>query len=115
MAAKAPTKDEIFNAAAEIAEAAERAAYLQEVCGDDLTLRVEIEALLDQDRSEDSLLDRPVPGIGALIDHSIAQQPGTVIGPYKLIQQIGEGGMGVVFMAEQTEPVRRHVALKIIK
>ena len=45
----------------------------------------------------------------------IAERPGTVIGPYKLLQQIGEGGMGVVFMAEQTEPVQRTVALKIIK
>ena len=45
----------------------------------------------------------------------IAERPGTVIGPYKLLQQIGEGGMGVVFMAEQTEPIQRTVALKIIK
>ena len=45
----------------------------------------------------------------------ISEQPGTVIGPYKLLQQIGEGGMGVVFMAEQTEPIQRTVALKIIK
>ena len=45
----------------------------------------------------------------------ITEQPGTVIGPYKLLQQIGEGGMGVVFMAEQTEPIQRTVALKIIK
>ena len=44
-----------------------------------------------------------------------AEGPGTVIGPYKLLQQIGEGGMGLVYMAEQTEPVRRRVALKIIK
>src|SRR5207247_8302740 len=45
----------------------------------------------------------------------IAERPGSTIGPYKLLQQIGEGGMGVVYMAEQTEPVRRKVALKIIK
>ena len=47
--------------------------------------------------------------------HPITERPGTVIGPYKLLQQIGEGGMGVVFMAEQTEPIQRTVALKIIK
>jgi serine/threonine protein kinase len=115
MAAKAPTKDEIFNAAAEIAEADERAAYLQEACGNELALRAEIEALLGHDRSEDSLLDRPVPGIGAFVDHPIAEHPGTVIGPYKLLEQIGEGGFGVVYMTEQTRPVRRKVALKIIK
>src|SRR5262249_41265982 len=45
----------------------------------------------------------------------LAEGPGTVIGPYKLLEQIGEGGMGVVYMAEQTKPVRRKVALKIIK
>ena len=49
------------------------------------------------------------------IERPIAERPGTVIGPYKLLQQIGEGGMGVVFMAEQTEPIQRTVALKIIK
>ena len=49
------------------------------------------------------------------IDQPITERPGTVIGPYKLLEQIGEGGMGVVFMAEQTEPVQRTVALKIIK
>ncbi len=48
-------------------------------------------------------------------DPPLAERPGTVIGPYKLLQQIGEGGMGVVFMAEQTEPIQRTVALKIIK
>ena len=45
----------------------------------------------------------------------ITEQPGTVIGPYKLLEQIGEGGFGVVFMAEQTQPVRRKVALKVLK
>src|SRR5438445_329773 len=52
---------------------------------------------------------------GPTIDRAVAERPGTVIGPYKLLQQIGEGGMGTVFMAEQTEPVKRKVALKIIK
>src|SRR5579864_6732302 len=45
----------------------------------------------------------------------LPERPGTIIGPYKLLEQIGEGGFGVVFMAEQTEPVRRKVALKILK
>src|SRR5205807_1627387 len=51
----------------------------------------------------------------AITDEPIAERPGTVIGPYKLLQQIGEGGMGTVFMAEQTQPVQRKVALKVIK
>ena len=64
---------------------------------------------------------RQLPGTTALIepqatlDQPITEKPGTQIGPYKLLQQIGEGGMGVVYMAEQKEPVKRRVALKIIK
>ena len=115
MGTNLPTNDEIFNAAAEIADADERAAYLHEACGNDLALRAEIEELLDHDQSEDSFLDRSVPGLGAIVDQPIAEHPGTVIGPYKLLQQIGEGGMGVVFMAEQERPLRRRVAVKVIK
>ena len=64
----------------------------------------------------DELLDPPEPQRGGTIDYApIAERPGTVIGPYKLLEQIGEGGMGVVFVAEQQQPVRRKVALKIIK
>ena len=64
-----------------------------------------------------SFLEQPAIAGDATVYHepSIAERPGTVIGPYKLLQQIGEGGMGVVFMAEQTEPIQRTVALKIIK
>ena len=51
----------------------------------------------------------------ALFDEEIAERPGTVIGPYKLLQQIGEGGFGVVFLAEQARPVKRRVAVKVIK
>src|SRR5262245_10944069 len=115
MAAKLRIKDEIFNAAAEITDAHERIIYLQEACGNDLALKAEIEELLDHDRSEDSLLDRSVPGIGAIVDQSIAERPGTQIGAYKLIEQVGEGGFGVVFLEDQERPVRRKVALKIIK
>jgi serine/threonine protein kinase len=108
-------KDEIFNAAAEIADAQEQAAYLQIACGNDSALRAEIEELLGHDRSKDSLFDRSVPGIATLIDQPIAAQPGTVIGPYKLVEPIGEGGFGVVYLAEQDRPLKRKVALKIIK
>jgi len=66
-------------------------------------------------RQEDSLLEEPASGSPPNLSGPTAEKPGTVIGPYKLLQQIGEGGMGVVYMAEQTEPVERRVALKIIK
>ncbi len=110
-----PNKDEIFNAAAEFADANERSAYLDQACGGSLTLRAEIEELLKHDLEEDSLLDRSAAGIGATLDQLPLERPGTQIGPYKLLQEIGEGGMGVVYLAEQTEPVRRRVALKLIK
>ena len=58
---------------------------------------------------------RPAPGLARHIDQPIREGPGTVIGSYKLLEQIGEGGMGVVYMAEQMQPVRRKVALKVIK
>src|SRR5437764_403167 len=61
------------------------------------------------------LLDAPVPNPVATVEEVVGERPGTVIGPYKLLQQIGEGGMGTVFMAEQTQPVQRKVALKVIK
>ena len=102
-------KDEIFNAAAEIADASERSAFLVAACGDDLDLLTELRELLAHDAAEASLLDRTTPGISKTIA-SDAQ-----IGPYKLLQQIGEGGFGVVYMALQQKPVRREVALKIIK
>jgi hypothetical protein len=61
------------------------------------------------------LFDKPALDISATIDDPIRERPGTVIGPYKLLEQIGEGGMGLVFVAEQQQPVRRRVALKIVK
>ncbi|MEX0610528.1 MAG: serine/threonine-protein kinase, partial [Pirellulales bacterium] len=88
--------------------------FLQEACGTDSALRHQVEALLAAYQQPNEMLDSP--GLVATIDlPPIAEGPGTVIGPYKLLQQIGEGGMGVVFMAEQSEPLQRTVALKIIK
>src|SRR5207253_5004338 len=62
-----------------------------------------------------SFLESPAAAPAATLDEPIREGTGTVIGPYKLLQQIGEGGMGTVFMAEQQQPVRRKVALKVIK
>ncbi len=94
----------------------ERAALLDVVCEKDADLRRRIERLLaEHDLGESFILDTPPADLGATIDSPFTERPGTLIGPYKLLQQIGEGGMGVVFMAEQSEPIQRTVAVKIIK
>lgn len=95
----------------------DRDAYLRQACGTDEKLRAQVEELLRCDQ-DDSFLDGQAPGLEETILESavpLTEGPGTVIGRYKLLQQIGEGGMGVVYMAEQELPVRRRVALKIIK
>jgi eukaryotic-like serine/threonine-protein kinase len=89
--------------------------FLDAACGDDAELRAQVEALLGSHRRAGNFLGGPPTGEGPTLDSPLTEQPGTVIGPYKLLQQIGEGGMGVVYLAEQTEPVERRVALKIIK
>src|SRR5262245_4763101 len=105
----------IFDAVAELDNPDERAAYLDDACGEDQELRAEIEDLLRHDDAADSFLGMsPVSALVATND-LITECPGTVIGPYKLLEQIGEGSFGMVFMAEQTQPVRRKVALKILK
>jgi WD40 repeat protein len=110
------SEEEVFLAALEIESADERKAYLDSACAGDVKFRQRVEALLNRHRESAGLLDEPPPGLNTvLVQTSVTERPGTVIGPYKLLQQIGEGGMGVVFMAEQTAPVRRKVALKIIK
>src|SRR5262249_37856159 len=62
-----------------------------------------------------SFLEAPAQAFGGTVEEAVREQPGAVVGPYKLLEQIGEGGFGVVFMAEQTAPVRRKVALKGLK
>ncbi len=90
-------------------------AYLDDACGGDTDLRRRVRVLLDAHQGADSLIDDPGPAATVTVEKSLTEGPGTVIGPYKLMEQIGEGGMGVVYVAEQTRPVRRRVALKIIK
>src|SRR4051794_31420906 len=101
----------IFGRALEI-EAADRAAYLDEACGPDAALRAEVEGLLHALDQAGGFLRRP--GV-TTPERPPAEGPGTRVGPYKLLQQLGEGGMGAVYLAEQTEPVKRKVAVKIIK
>ena len=111
-----PSLDEIFFAAMERESPETRAAYLDEVCGPNAELRQRIERLLDAQPRVGSFLDSPAAGpTMTLPSDQVLEGPGTTIGPFKLLEQIGEGGMGIVYMAEQTQPVRRKVALKIIK
>src|SRR6186713_1310891 len=108
----------IFFAALE-KPAAERGSYLAEACRGDVDLRRRVERMLTAQLDAASFLETPPSAIVReaipTIDQAPLEKPGTQIGPYKLLQQIGEGGMGVVYMAEQLEPVKRRVALKIIK
>ncbi len=102
---------EIFEQAFELGSAEERRDYLKRTCGEDAALLARIEALLHaNEAAEDLLPDQPKDTI-----RLVFEKPGDWIGRYKLLQQIGEGGCGIVYMAEQSEPVRRRVALKIIK
>src|SRR5260370_1435831 len=91
-------------------------ALLDETCDDDPELRQQVALLLKTHAEGEGILDRNEGGRGPTgIYESLSERPGTMVGPYKLLQQIGEGGMGTVFMAEQTQPVQRKVALKVIK
>src|SRR5437879_10711437 len=102
---------EIFEQALDITPTEERLRFLTSACGKDAALLARVQALLRADESGESFLpEQPKAAVVA-----ITEKPGDRIGRYKLLQQIGEGGCGVVYMAEQTEPVRRRVALKVIK
>ncbi len=114
--------EEIFTAALLRRSAAERAAFLDEACRDAPELRQAVERLLAAHLKAGDFLERP-PSDLMPTDAMVAgpaggndiDLTGTTIGPYKLLEQIGEGGMGVVYMADQQAPIRRRVALKIIK
>ncbi|MBX7104363.1 MAG: serine/threonine-protein kinase [Gemmataceae bacterium] len=111
MTADELNEEEIFDRARRMGDTEDRCVYLDKACGDDQSLRKRIDALLrihDQDRN---FLEQSV----RRVETPWTVSPGSVIGPYSLHELIGEGGMGVVFRAEQTEPIRRVVALKIIK
>ena len=94
----------------------DREAFLDEACGNDAALRTQIRRLVRALDGAGDFLAAPEDGVTAAQGPGpLSEGPGSVIGRYKLLQQIGEGGFGVVFMAEQLEPIRRRVALKIIK
>jgi serine/threonine protein kinase len=120
-----PRANDVFLQALDLRSPRERSAYLDEACGANAELRDEVELLLSASERAGSFLEEPAtpaPPIGELLsddpptsDPPPIEGPGTRVGPYKLLQPIGEGGMGIVYMAEQLEPVRRKVALKTIK
>src|SRR5262245_4376035 len=105
----------IFLNAAEIGVAAERQAYVAAPCGDNQALRREVEELLQHHGQMGAFLKTCSQPATAVVDLAAGEGLGADIGPYKLREQIGEGGMGLVYVAEQTQPVRRKVALKVIK
>jgi WD40 repeat protein/serine/threonine protein kinase len=123
MPAPSRSLKELFLAALEVAPE-DRAAWLERECAADAGLCEHLRLMLAAHDAPQSLLDRPVgypaaslprEGLGPTVDQPTAEGPGTIIGPYKLLEPIGEGGMGTVWMAQQTEPVKRLVALKLIR
>jgi WD40 repeat protein/serine/threonine protein kinase len=111
-----PNPETIFAQAIEIESPEDRAAFLDQACTNHPELRREVEKLVVDYFRAGQFLEKPAPALLATIDEpAVTERPGTVIGPYKLLEQIGEGGFGVVFMADQQHPVRRRVALKVLK
>jgi serine/threonine protein kinase len=122
-----PDRIEAIFTAALARPAEERSTYLDQFCGGDAELRRRVEALLQAHDNAGSFLNQPAAPASVTTDQAagqwidrdappaLAEGPGTVIGSYKLMEQIGEGGMGLVFVAEQQQPIRRKVALKVIK
>jgi serine/threonine protein kinase/tetratricopeptide (TPR) repeat protein len=109
-------EEELFHQALELPPGPQRDAFLQKACAGDETLREGVETLLHAHTEAGAVLEplvpRPSPESATA---PVTEKTGDKIGRYKLLQVIGEGGFGIVYMAEQQEPVRRRVALKIIK
>jgi serine/threonine protein kinase len=116
MASDKPDFDSLFCRAIEIASAEERAAFIARSAGSDDELRIRLERLVAAHFQAGTFLESPPAPPTAATEPPTAGETGSrLIGPYKLLQPVGAGGMGTVYMAEQTHPVRRMVALKVIK
>src|SRR5688572_13105997 len=109
---------EIFQAALEIASPEERLGYIKGACGADAALLARVQELLRAHEATAFLRDQPAADGGKTVrvsESAVNESPGERIGRYKIRENLGEGGCGVVYVAEQEEPVRRRVALKVIK
>lgn len=122
--AQIPLEKALFCEALEITDPEQRRAYLDQACGNKNELRARVEALLALSQNAGDFFGEQHPSLAAAAAQcALAPESGLDsgapenrrIGPYKLLQKIGEGGCGVVYMAEQEQPIRRRVALKIIK
>lgn len=107
------SEEAIFDMARRIDSAELRADYVEQACAGDSNLKHRVAGLLEIHAKQESFLENPAIEPTAAL--SVTEKAGDQIGPFRLLQKIGEGGFGVVYMAEQTSPVRRRVALKIIK
>jgi WD40 repeat protein/serine/threonine protein kinase len=110
-----PSLDSVFCAAIELASAEERERYIARACRDDAELKERVERLVDAHFAAGCFLESPATAAAAAVGKLLTVRAGTVIGPYTLLEQIGEGGFGMVFLAEQTQPLRRKVALKVLR
>jgi serine/threonine protein kinase/tetratricopeptide (TPR) repeat protein len=93
----------------------QRPAFVEQACAGDRLLRAEVEKLLRAQAEMGSFHEAPRVALTTTLAEPMSECPGSTIGPYTLLEQIGEGGFGVVFLAEQHEPIRRKVALKVLK
>ena len=107
--------ESILIAALEIPSEPARQAYVEKCCGNDLELRQRVEKLVENHFLAGDFLTSPAQDWPSKVGERAGLRPGEWIGPYRLFEQIGEGGFGVVFLAEQEQPIRRKVALKVIK
>ncbi len=106
----------IFDLARRIEDANTRKDYVEQACAGDPAIQARVIELLNHHDAEQSFLERPPEGLTLTLDgNEVTEKPGESVGPYKLREKIGEGGMGVVYAAEQERPIRRKVAIKVIK
>lgn len=115
MSSRQLDEERIFHIARTMTDSDIRSDYLDQICAGDMSLRDRVEALLDVHEKEQGILKSNDAVEPTAVHSPITETPGQQIGRYKLLQKIGEGGFGVVYMAEQSRPVRRTVAIKIIK